>query len=60
MAPSATLLFVNGVDVLANSLTQAIDQNLAPILTLSYGNCEAAWGSTEMNMYNQLFMGQPR
>ena len=55
MAPSATLLFVNGPDVLANSLTQAIDQNLAPILTLSYGNCEAAWGSTELNMYNQLF-----
>ncbi len=55
MAPSANLLFVNGTDVLANSMTQAIDQNLAPIITLSYGNCEAAWGSTEMNMYNQLF-----
>ena len=55
MAPSANLLFVNGPDVLLNSLTQAIDQNLAPILTLSYGNCEAAWGSTELNSFNQLF-----
>jgi subtilase family serine protease len=55
MAPSASILFVNGPDVLFNSLTQAIDQNLAPILTLSYGNCEAAWGSTDLNSLNQIF-----
>ncbi|HWB33398.1 MAG TPA: protease pro-enzyme activation domain-containing protein [Acidobacteriaceae bacterium] len=55
MAPGATILFVNGPDVLANALTQAIDQNLAPIITNSYGNCEAAWGSGDLNTYNQLF-----
>ena len=55
MAPGATILFVNGPDVLLNSMTQAIDQNLAPIVTTSYGNCEASWGSTDLNTFNQLF-----
>src|ERR1035441_5705858 len=55
MAPAAAILFVNGVDVMNNSMTQAIDKDLAPIITSSYGNCEAAWGSTELNTLNQLF-----
>jgi subtilase family serine protease len=55
MAPSATVLSVNGPDVIADALTQAIDKNLAPIVTLSYGNCEAGWGSTEINILNQIF-----
>jgi subtilase family serine protease len=55
VAPAATILFVNGPDVLNNATTQAIDQNLAPIITVSYGNCEAAWGTTELNTLNQLF-----
>ena len=55
MAPAATVLFVNGPDIIANSMTQAIDQNLAPIITISYGNCEAGWGSTTLNTMNQLF-----
>ena len=36
-------------------MTYAIDNDLAPIITTSYGNCEAGWGSTEMNALNQLF-----
>ena len=55
MAPGAKILFVTGQDILFHSVTQAIDQNLAPIVTLSYGNCEAAWGSTDLNTLNQLF-----
>ena len=55
MAPSATVLYVNGQDIIANSMTQAIDQNLAPIVTISYGNCEAGWGSSVLNILNQLF-----
>jgi len=54
MAPGASILFVNGPDVVGNALTQAIDQNLAPIITVSYGNCEAAWGSANLNAINQL------
>jgi subtilase family serine protease len=55
MAPGATVLFVNGPDVLASAMTQAIDQNLAPIVTTSYGNCETAWGTGYLNSFNQLF-----
>jgi subtilase family serine protease len=55
MAPSATILFVNSTDVLLKSMTYAVDSDLAPIITTSYGNCEAAWGSSEMNTLNQLF-----
>jgi subtilase family serine protease len=55
MAPSATILFVNGQDVFNNAMTQAIDQNLAPIITTSYGNCEASWGVSFLNSFNQLF-----
>jgi subtilase family serine protease len=55
MAPSATIDFVTGVDVFANSLTYAIDTNLAPIITTSYGLCEASSGSNEMLSLNALF-----
>ena len=55
MAPAATVLFVNGPDILNDSMTQAIDLNKAPIVTISYGNCEAGWGSIELNTLNQLF-----
>jgi subtilase family serine protease len=55
MAPSATILFVNGFDVMFNSMTYAVDSDVAPIITTSYGNCEAAWGSTDINTLNQLF-----
>ena len=55
MAPSASILFVNGDDIFANSLTSAIDQNVAPIITISYGACEAAQGTSVLNSYNQLF-----
>jgi subtilase family serine protease len=55
MAPSASILFVNGKDIFNNSMTYAIDQNVAPIITMSYGDCEAAQGSSVLNAFNQLF-----
>ncbi len=55
IAPAANILFVNGPDVFLNAMTQAVDQDLAPIVTTSYGNCEAAWGSSDLNTFNQLF-----
>jgi hypothetical protein len=53
MAPYATVLFVTSQDVFL-SMQYAIDTNAAPIVTTSYGNCEAAWGTTDMNMANQF------
>ncbi|HUD21552.1 MAG TPA: protease pro-enzyme activation domain-containing protein [Acidobacteriaceae bacterium] len=55
MAPGASILFVNGKDIFLNSMTEAIDLNLAPILTISYGECEAGWGTAYLNSFNSLF-----
>ncbi len=55
VAPSATILYVNSKDVLGMSLTQIIDQDLAPIATISYGGCESGFGSSDITSYNQLF-----
>ncbi|MCU1247773.1 MAG: hypothetical protein JWQ49_802, partial [Edaphobacter sp.] len=55
-APGATILYVYGKDVLANSLTFAIDASptIAPILTISYGGCESGFGASFVSTYNQL------
>ena len=55
MAPGANILYINGPQIMRDAMTQAIDQNLAPIITTSYGACEAAWGTTELNQLNALF-----
>ncbi|HEV2645202.1 MAG TPA: protease pro-enzyme activation domain-containing protein [Acidobacteriaceae bacterium] len=55
MAPSATIDFVVGVDVFNNSMTYAIDNNVAPIVTTSYGLCEAGDGSSGLLSLNALF-----
>jgi subtilase family serine protease len=55
-APGATILYVYGSDVLANSLTYAIDTSptIAPIITISYGGCESGFGASFLATYNQL------
>jgi subtilase family serine protease len=55
VAPAATILYVNSTDVLAGSLTQIIDQDLAPIATVSYGDCESGTGSSVIASFNALF-----
>lgn len=54
-APSAKIVYVNSKDVINISLSQAIDKNLAPIVSISYGACEASAGISGMNSFNQLF-----
>ncbi len=54
-APSASIIYVNSTDVIGTSLVQAIDNKLAPIMTVSYGNCEIAYSGSERNMLNALF-----
>jgi subtilase family serine protease len=55
-APGATIEYVYGKDILANSLTYAIDASpiIAPILTISYGGCESGFGASFLATYNQL------
>jgi hypothetical protein len=50
-APSASIIFVNSSDVIDGSLTYAIDQNLAPIITDSYGECEPDVGQADLVYY---------
>ena len=52
-APGASILYYYGKDVLNNSLTQAIDNNVAHILTVSYGLCESSWGTGPLASYTQ-------
>jgi uncharacterized membrane protein len=42
----------DGIDL---SATYAVNNNVAPIISLSYGGCEASMGSTELAFYNSLW-----
>lgn len=53
-APKATFTYVNSVDVLDGSLTYAVDNNVAPIIADSYGECEADLGTNGLVYYNTL------
>jgi uncharacterized protein (TIGR03437 family) len=46
VARNATILFVYSSDV-GTSVQHAIDQNLAPVISMSYGDCEAAYASSD-------------
>jgi subtilase family serine protease len=55
VAPSASIIFVNSTDVLNVSLQNAIDNNLAPIISISYGLCETSASLASLDSFNQLF-----
>jgi subtilase family serine protease len=46
IAPKAQILYVNSGDALV-SLQYAIDQNLAPVVSISYGDCEQNFSAGE-------------
>jgi subtilase family serine protease len=54
-APGATILYVySSNNIFSDSLTYAIDNKLAPIITISYGLCESGWGTAMLASYNSL------
>src|SRR5208283_2472896 len=65
VAPAAQILFVVSQSTMSNpaqvsqgvdlSALYIIDNNLAPVMSNSYGNCEAALGSTGNGFYNALW-----
>jgi subtilase family serine protease len=55
-ASGATILYVYGADVFSNSLTYAIDNKVAPIITSSYGDYETGFGNAMLASYNLLLM----
>jgi subtilase family serine protease len=48
VAPKATILYVYSSNAIA-SLQYAIAQNLAPVLSISYGDCESRWTAAEIS-----------
>jgi subtilase family serine protease len=48
VARNAMLIYVNSKNVLFSSLPYAVDQNLAPVISVSYGLCEAQFSSSEI------------
>ena len=55
VAPGAKIVYVNSTDVLSNSLPSAIDDKLAPIVTISYGLCEQSTSVSVLDSFNNLF-----
>jgi surface-anchored protein len=55
VAPSASILYVNSTNVI-DSLLDIIDNNLAPIASISYGDCESGYTASDINTLNQSFM----
>jgi len=54
-APGAEILYVySSNNIFADSLTYAIDNKVAPIITISYGLCETGWGTAMLSSYNSL------
>jgi subtilase family serine protease len=49
VARNATLIYVNSGNGAFDSLFYAIDQNLAPVLSNSYGDCEAHFSTADLN-----------
>jgi subtilase family serine protease len=48
VAPNAKLIYVNSKNALFSSLVYAVDQNLAPVISISYGLCEAQFSSSDI------------
>lgn len=54
LAPKATVVFVTSTSA-TNSLFYAIDNNLAPIITSSYGTCELNLSRETSDSYSEMF-----
>jgi subtilase family serine protease len=54
VARGATIIYVNSQDVFT-SATYAIDNNLAPVLSITYGACAAQFPPAEINTLNSVF-----
>jgi hypothetical protein len=55
VAKNATIIFVNGGKVtnsgggVFSAFQYAVDNKTAPVISISYGACEATWGSSELS-----------
>src|SRR5215475_2025156 len=54
VARNASLIFVNSGNGVFDSMQYAIDQNLAPVISISYGNCEQNFTNSEVSTLTAL------
>ncbi len=54
VAPMAKILYVLSNNVISGSLANAIANNLAPIITISYGDCESNFGLSTITSLNVI------
>jgi subtilase family serine protease len=53
VAPNATIMFVNSTNAFT-SLQYAVQHNVAPVISISYGSCEPNFQSVEVTSISQL------
>lgn len=54
VARNATIIYVNSTDVFTSAI-YAIDNNFAPVLSITYGSCEASISASEINTWTTAF-----
>ncbi len=54
VARSATIIYVNSKNGVFDSLQYAVNQNLAPVLSISYGDCEPNFSTSEVTFLTNL------
>ncbi|HEY1206350.1 MAG TPA: protease pro-enzyme activation domain-containing protein [Bryobacteraceae bacterium] len=56
VARGATIIYIYSTDVINYSLTYAIDNAVAPVVSVTYGGCEEqSWYPSQLNSFNALF-----
>jgi subtilase family serine protease len=53
-APNASIIYVNSGNGAFDSLQYAIDQNVAPVVSISYGDCEPNFATSDLNFLAAL------
>jgi subtilase family serine protease len=48
IARNATIMYINSTDAFT-SLQYAVGHNVAPVISISYGDCETNWSSSDVN-----------
>ncbi|MCU1306208.1 MAG: Multicopper oxidase [Acidobacteriaceae bacterium] len=56
VARNATLIYVNSKNGALDSLQYTIQQNLAPVITISFGDCEQNFSNSEMSSLSALLL----
>ena len=54
VAKNAQIVYVNSKNGVFDSLQYAVDQNLAPVISISYGDCEANFAQTDFDFIDQV------